>query len=175
MSRKQVQNISYDEEYVTLEFKGTAREANVLRHAFLSKIPTMAIDKVNIRRNTTTQSDEYLTERLQLTPIMVDAGELKDTTTFTLTVDQAGGVLRSQDIKGKCKAENDIIIVRMNDCHRFTADMICRKSTAEEHPRWSAVANVGFKELGKNLFQIRAHSVGIYTPQRLLELALEAM
>lgn len=173
IDHQRIQNITYGDSSVTLEFKGTAREANVLRHILLSEIPTMAMDKISVRCNTTTMVDEFLIERIKLIPLIVDAGGLKDTTTFSLTVDQTGGILRSQDIKGDRDVMKDIIIVRMNDDQRFTVDITCHKGIGKVHPCWSAVGNVEFKKVGDNVFKLKAHSIGIYSPKRLLELALK--
>lgn len=173
IDHKRFKSVSYDDEYFVVKFKGTAREANVFRQLLLTKIPTIAIDSVNIRCNTTTQSDEFLIERLSLIPILEDAYNFKDSEVIHMSIDQTGGVLNSENIKTDYKIMPNIIIVHMNENQRFIADITCKKGVGKKHIRWSAVANVCFRKIKEDLFEIKARSIGIYTPQRLLEIALD--
>lgn len=65
--------ISLDEEDITFDVKGIDPAfANALRRIFISEIPTMAIEKVNMWQNTTVIPDEVLAHRMGLVPIKVD-------------------------------------------------------------------------------------------------------
>ena len=46
--------------------------ANALRRIMIAEVPTIALDLITIKQNTTPMHDEYITHRLGLIPIMSD-------------------------------------------------------------------------------------------------------
>lgn len=65
--------ISLNEEDITFDVVGIDPSmANALRRIFISEIPTMAIEKVNMWQNTSIIPDEVLAHRMGLVPIKVD-------------------------------------------------------------------------------------------------------
>lgn len=65
--------ISIKEEEMVFDVIGIEPSfANALRRIFISEIPTMAIEKVNIWQNTSVIPDEVLAHRMGLVPIKVD-------------------------------------------------------------------------------------------------------
>lgn len=172
MDLKEIQNLSYTNEYINFSFKGTAREANRLRRIFLTQIPSMAIDTVNIRCNNTIMTDNILIERLRLIPVLADA-KLLEKKEYKLSIKGKGEDLFSNDIQGELKAYPDIIIVKMKNEDQFIADMICRYNTAEKDPVWSVVAGIKFRQVEDELFEMKIRTNGVYTPERLFELAME--
>lgn len=65
--------LSLNEEDITFDVKGIEPPmANALRRIFISEIPTMAIEKVNMWQNTSIIPDEVLAHRMGLIPIKVD-------------------------------------------------------------------------------------------------------
>lgn len=65
--------LSLSEEEITFDIAGIDPSmANALRRIFISEIPTMAIEKVNMWQNTSVIPDEVLAHRMGLVPIKVD-------------------------------------------------------------------------------------------------------
>jgi DNA-directed RNA polymerases I and III subunit RPAC1 len=65
--------LSLSEEDITFDIAGIdPSTANALRRIFISEIPTMAIEKVNMWQNTSVIPDEVLAHRMGLVPIKVD-------------------------------------------------------------------------------------------------------
>ena len=65
--------LSLSEEDITFDIAGIDPSmANALRRIFISEIPTMAIEKVNLWQNTSVIPDEVLAHRMGLVPIKVD-------------------------------------------------------------------------------------------------------
>ena len=68
--------ISSDSERIVFDLIGVdACIANSLRRIMLAEVPTMAIENVYIKDNTTVMQDEVLAHRIGLVPILADAGE----------------------------------------------------------------------------------------------------
>lgn len=170
---KLVQNISIEGDTIAFDFNGSVRDANRLRRIFLSDIPTMAIDRVNIRQNSSVMTDEFISHRLGLIPLIIDATELKNDTLINLRVKKKGGTVLSNDIKCEYPVTPDIIVTKLNDKQTLNVDMIARRGTGREDVKWSAVANVCFLPKTENLVHLKVKSIGVYDPEKLLQIALD--
>jgi DNA-directed RNA polymerase I and III subunit RPAC1 len=170
---EKIQNINYTVDTLTFDFIGEARDANNLRKIFLRDIPTMAIHKVNIRKNNTVTNDDFIEHRLQMIPVFVDADFFQEKETFSLTLQGKGGTIYSHDIKGDYKCMPDIIITKMNENQSIEVDAIVQKGTAKNHVRWSCVSIAVFKKIDDNTLRFTVETLGVYTPQQLLDKALK--
>lgn len=103
--------IKLTEEDITFDIKGIEPSmANALRRIFISEIPTMAIEKVNMWQNTSIIPDEVLAHRMGLVPIKVDPKLFQE--------------------KQKSQEYNE------NNCVRFNLHVKCtRKNTPEAQNR----------------------------------------
>ena len=99
--------IRLTDEDITFDVKGIEPSfANALRRIFISEIPTIAIEKVNMWQNTSVIPDEVLAHRMGLVPIKVDPREF--------------------EYKDKKKEYNE------NNCVQFNLHVKCtRKNTPE--------------------------------------------
>ena len=106
-----IEVISLNEEDITFDLKGVDPAfANALRRIFISEIPTMAIEKVNMWQNTSVIPDEVLAHRMGLVPIKIDPRLFKN--------------------KDKGKDNNE------NNCIQFNLHVKCtRKNTPEAQNR----------------------------------------
>ena len=102
-----IEVISLNDEDITFDIKGIDPSfANALRRIFISEIPTMAIEKVNMWQNTSVIPDEVLAHRMGLVPIKVDPRLFQE--------------------KGKNKEYDE------NNCVQFNLHIKCtRKNTPE--------------------------------------------
>lgn len=165
-------SVTVDNNTVIIQFQGSVREANKLRRIFLDSIPTMAIDTVNIRKNESTQVDEFIARRLELIPLLLDATEYKDSERIELHLEKTGGSVLSQHITG-CEVMDDIIVTKLREDDTLIVDMVARKGTSSIDAKWKPVSNVEFRPIKDGLVEIKATSVGIYSPKKLAKIALK--
>lgn len=102
-----IEVIKLTDEDITFDIKGVEPSfANALRRIFISEIPTVAIEKINMWQNTSVIPDEVLAHRMGLVPIKVDP--------------------RVFEFKEKSKDNNE------NNCVQFNLHIKCtRKNTPE--------------------------------------------
>lgn len=195
---ERIRKIECKGDLLTFQFKGTAREANVLRRIFLTSIPVMAIDKVDFRINDSIISDESLRYRLYLVPIMIDADDYDDNETFSMRIEVNGesdSVVRTQDlvfyqnddvknpvalVRKTPTAMSDIVITKLKKNHQIELEAIVRKGIAKEHAKFCPVCvsvsiPVKPKKADKPVSKVnmKVQSIGVYTPEQLLLKAMK--
>lgn len=138
----------------TLEFiiEGvSAAFVNALRRAFLSDIPTFAIDYVMFYSNTSPLYDEIITHRLGMTPITTETLRYKPASecceegcekcSVTLSLSKEGpcmvvsGDLISED-SDVVPVHDNIPIVRLEVDQKLTLNAIARMGYAKDHAKW---------------------------------------
>ncbi len=143
------------------------RFANALRRVMIAEVPKLAIDKVDIRANTSLLYDEQLALRLALIPLKTDLKEYKVDDQITLTLkatspEKAGyTMVYSKELissypKVEAASEN-IPIVKLISTEReiggiktvawqkISLDAIARWGKGEEHAKWQPVTICGYK------------------------------
>jgi DNA-directed RNA polymerase II subunit RPB3 len=144
--------------------------ANALRRIILAEIPTMAIDIVNIKSNTSVLFDEFISHRLGLIPIESSEAvkyefcrscNCKDfcqacSVEFLLKIkcDKIDGTLEVTTdhiipLDQKCKVvpvtypgEDPILICKLKKNQELDMHLIAKKGIAKEHSKWSPVCTV---------------------------------
>lgn len=134
--------------------------ANALRRTILGEVPTMAIDIVNIRANTSPLFDEFIAHRLGLIPLLskdIDKYQLslscncndgcpRCTVEFSLKVKCNEDVMEvtTEHIKPmnpECsvvpvKFEHPIEIAKLKKNQELDITMIAKKGIGKEHAKW---------------------------------------
>ncbi|CEP00552.1 DNA-directed RNA polymerase RpoA/D/Rpb3-type domain-containing protein [Plasmodiophora brassicae] len=153
---------------MTFTLSGTDTSvANALRRVMIAEVPTMAIDLVEIRVNTSVCHDEFLAHRLGLIPLIsVNAdtynytrdckceGNCSDcSVTFELSVVNttmddisvtshdliALGVSDVRPVDNR-DTPDKVLIVKLGPNEELSLTAIARKGIAKEHAKWSPVA-----------------------------------
>ncbi|RCK55620.1 DNA-directed RNA polymerase II subunit RPB3 [Candida viswanathii] len=149
--------------------------ANSIRRTMLAEVPTLAIDLVEIEKNTSVLADEFLSHRLGLLPLVSDG--IKDLTysrdctcdnycpkcSVTLlllascTVEStmnvyASDLLKTSHINSKLgdpvkrdSRDRGPIICKLRKDQELALTCIAKKGIAKEHAKWSPCAAVGFE------------------------------
>jgi len=143
------------------------RFANALRRVMIAEVPTLAIDELAIRENTSLLYDEQLALRLALVPLKTDLKDYKEDDLITLTLkatspEKAGHTmvyskeLIASDPKVEAASEN-IPIVKLISTEReiggiktvarqkIALDAIARWGQGREHAKWQPVTICGYK------------------------------
>ena len=143
------------------------RFANALRRAMIAEVPKLAIDEVNIHKNTSLLYDEQLALRLALIPLKTDLDDYSVDDRISLTLkatspERAGYTmvyskeLISSDPKVEAAIDN-IPIVKLISTEReiggirtiarqeISFEAIARLGRGKEHAKWQPVTTCGYK------------------------------
>jgi len=127
--------------------------ANVIRRCVLDKVPTMAIEEVELRKNSSVLYDEFVAHRLGLLPLKTDLksyylpseckcegkGCARCTLKMTL-VGKGPGMVLAKDIKSKDPKIKvvypDMPIVKLIRGQDIEAEMTAMLGTGKQHAKW---------------------------------------
>lgn len=174
----EIKIISSDSDSIVFDLIGVdACIANSLRRIMLAEVPTMAVESIYIKDNTTVMQDEVLAHRIGLVPILADATKFleavegsepteKDTLVFKLDVkrDMKTGepnTVYSKDLvwiphgdqesdhgKNSFKVvHNDIILAKLADDNRISLEAHCQKGIGKDHAKFSPCATASYRLL----------------------------
>lgn len=128
--------------------------ANALRRAILEDVPTLAIEEVELRKNSSVMYDEMIAHRLGLTPLTTDlksytlpppGTSVEDMgagskTTFTLKV-EGPAIVYASDLKGKDPkvkpAYPGMPIVKLLKGQKLELEATAVLGTGKEHGKWA--------------------------------------
>lgn len=131
--------------------------ANALRRILIGEIPTLAVEKVLIHKNSGVMTDETLAHRLGLIPIDVDPEEVdeKELESLVFRIDVKNGEsdminVYSHDIQ--CVQpfrepwfKKNVLITRLAPKQEIEVEMFCSKGVGKEHAKWSPVCPATYR------------------------------
>jgi DNA-directed RNA polymerase II subunit RPB3 len=142
--------------------------ANSFRRMMIAEVPTMAIDMVNIKANTSPLFDEFISHRLGLIPLnSTDVNRYQysrdctcntpcescsvqfylkvkcDSDYMEVTTDHIKPVSKEITVMPvKYAGEDPILIAKLKKNQELDFHMIARKGIGKEHSKWSPVSSV---------------------------------
>jgi DNA-directed RNA polymerase II subunit RPB3 len=142
--------------------------ANALRRIMIAEVPTMAIDMVSIKANTSPLFDEFIAHRLGLIPLIsTDVSRYEysrkcncnepcescsvqfflrvrcEADSMEVTTDHIQSVHKdSTIIPVKFHDQDPIIIAKLRKNQELDMNMIAKKGIGKEHSKWSPVSSV---------------------------------
>eukprot|EP00474_Spongospora_subterranea_P002577 CRZ03035.1 hypothetical protein [Spongospora subterranea] len=162
----EITEISHDTIAFTLS--GTdASIANALRRVMIAEVPTMAIDLVEVRVNTSVCHDEFIAHRLGLIPLMstnadtynytrdckcdgncVDCSVTFELSVLNTTLEDISVTshdlipIGETDVKPVDHRDtpDKVLIVKLGPNEELSLTAIARKGIAKDHTKWSPVA-----------------------------------
>lgn len=149
----------------------TLSMANSLRRTMLSEVPTLAIDLVEVEKNTSSLADEFIVHRLGLIPLTSkDVNSFRYTRDCTcmkycpkcsvelfLNVKCFGEITRnitSEDLHSQLStvqpyndsnSKSGILIMKLRKGQEIIMKCIAKKGIGKEHSKWSPVTAIGFE------------------------------
>ncbi len=118
----------------------TIAQANALRRTIISRLPSFAMDEVDVYENNSSLFNEYLANRLGLVPLTYES-EVADDAKIAFTVNAEGPCtvyskdLKSTDEKIKVFSEN-IPLIKLSEGQRFRAEAVAVKGIAKQHAKY---------------------------------------
>lgn len=142
--------------------------ANSLRRVIIAEVPTMAIDMVNIRANTSPLFDEFISHRLGLIPLnsasiskyeysrKCNCNEFCELCSVQFSLKEKCAEesmeITTEHIKSnnpdssvlpiKYENEDPILICKLRKNQELDVHMIAKKGIGKEHSKWSPVSSV---------------------------------
>lgn len=155
-------------------------EANMLRRAIMSEIPTWGIHLVQFDVNTSPRHDELLAQRLGLIGIKQrDFDQLagkRDRVSFNIDYTAPANTitnLTTQMALPEVPFVYDTPIVSLLPGDRLKCTVFMERGKAATHPKWCPVSVCGMEPHPENLgYYIRFKSVGMMEPMEILEQGL---
>ena len=144
--------------------------ANAIRRALLEDIPAWAPYKLNVSKNTTCQTDEFIAHRIGLIPFRrIGNGD-------EMTIHVKGRTLRASDLIGPAfEPVYDLDIMDMNHEQEFKAVVLFDENVGSKHARYKMCAGVGMKELKHNMYEIVFETIDDQEPIHVLQKALDKL
>ncbi|MFB6245259.1 MAG: hypothetical protein ABEJ03_02835 [Candidatus Nanohaloarchaea archaeon] len=152
--------------------------ANSLRRTVLSKVPTLAVQHVDITVNESALFDEMLAHRIGQVPFTVpDRVEEEDT--VHVAVQQEGpGKLRAEDIKtdddGIEPVNPEAVIATLKEGQSVELEGEASLGRGREHAKHQG-GTVGYEKVDNGEFLFRVESSSGYTNTELFEEAFEVL
>lgn len=162
-------NFEEEKDTITFDFFGTARKANKLRRIFLAYIPVIAPYSIQIFRNESIATDNFLLDRIRLIPVLDRNCEK------TLFINKTGGTVYSHDIidsKGNSPMFKNIIVTVLKENHTLEMEVNLTENNGLFHEAWKAVGLATFRKVEENQFKFQVENYGQYTNQELFDKAV---
>eukprot|EP01122_Echinamoeba_exundans_P007740 TRINITY_DN2449_c0_g1_i1.p1 TRINITY_DN2449_c0_g1~~TRINITY_DN2449_c0_g1_i1.p1 ORF type:complete len:218 (+),score=33.65 TRINITY_DN2449_c0_g1_i1:182-835(+) len=167
--------------------------ANALRRVIISEVPTMAIDVVEIEKNSSPLHDELIAHRLGLIPLRSETAHRKSYTRFCtcdgyceqcaveyhLYVKATDGprdvtsrdlqkVMGDDAVMPVDNSQDPILIVKLATNQELKLKCVAKKGIGKEHAKWNPVEVVSMR-YGANI-KLNQPAIEDLTPERRAEL-----
>lgn len=157
--------------------------ANALRRTLISGVPTLAIDNINIKNNTSVINDEMLAQRISLIPLKYSTN-LEEIGNFELDVkcplDTDIMCVNSNAFKYTIDSDNvqllhdDILLCKLKHGQHIEVEATCKKGSGKEHCKFSPVSTVTYKK-DENKFVFTVECIGNIDPELLVNNAIDIL
>lgn len=180
----QLEIVKIEELYITFILKGIDNAfANSLRRILIGGVPTIAIDDIKIRNNTSVINDEMLSHRIGLIPLSYSS-ELEENGRFILSItcpnDSDIISVKSSDLKYMSVSEDikplydDILLVKLKPGQQIDLEAYCKKGVGSEHSKYSPVSTVTYNKKDDD-FVFNVECIGTIQPELLIKKALNML
>lgn len=157
--------------------------ANSLRRTLISNVPTLAIDDIKIRNNTSVINDEMLSQRISLLPLKYSS-ELEEIGKFNLSVNCPQDIdimnIHSNELKYNLSSNNikllhdDILLCKLKPDQQIDLEATCKKGIGKEHCKFSPVSVVTYKKY-KDGYIFTVECIGNIDPEILVKKAVDIL
>ena len=142
--------------------------ANAIRRALLDDIVSWAAYKVDFKKNTSCQTDEFIAHRIGLIPVRkVGNGE-------TMNLCVAGRTVMISDMKGPAfEPVHDIEIIEMKEDQEIECTIYFDEKPGSTHARYKSCSAVGIKELKNGNYELKFNTINERNSYDVLKESLE--
>lgn len=163
--KKNIYDIEEHDNYINFKFKGTCKNAAALRQYIKDEIKSYCVDKVVFYINTSTYTNEFISNRLGLT--IPNNLKCDDTTIGVLNINESK-MVTCNDIQGIEFIYNmDLFYLRPNE--HVVLQLLCNKGCGKMHQKWNPVSSITFSDISHNLYKFSFKLIGLLSLQNILD------
>jgi DNA-directed RNA polymerase subunit D len=152
--------------------------ANTLRRAMMTKVPTLAVQELEISRNESALFDEVLANRVGQVPFTIPENvEEEDTVNIALKQEGPGTVLAEDLVADNDEAEPvnpETVIVDLKEDQGLEFEADATLGRGAEHAKHQG-GTVGYEKTGEGEFLFRVESTSGYTNTELVQAAISVV
>tara|TARA_Y100000741_G_scaffold361677_1_gene346088 strand:- start:401 stop:925 length:525 start_codon:yes stop_codon:yes gene_type:complete len=155
-----------------VEINAKVGYANAIRRALISEIPMICPEFIEIEKNTTAHTDEYIAHRIGLIPFT----QIKDFESKVSFINKKDSHLFGSDISGDLIAEHpDVKVLDITMGQELSCTIHFCKSTATEHSRFTRTVAVGMRTIDETKHLIKFESLLDDDEDECLVIAIDAV
>ncbi len=153
-----------------------AAVANTLRRAIMTKVPTLAVQHLDITKNQSGLFDEVLANRVGQIPFTVPENVDGEDTVHIALKQEGPGTVLAEDLK----ADNDeaepvnpeTVIVDLKEDQGLEFEAEARLGHGSEHAKHQG-GTVGYEKVDEGEYLFRIESISGYTNEELVEAGIQ--
>lgn len=144
--------------------------ANAIRRTLLDDLKRWAPDHIDVGKNTTCQTDEFIAHRIGLVPFRrIGNGN-------TMTIHVKGRNMMASDMMGPAfEPVHDMTIMDMIEDQEFEAAVTFSEHVGSKHARYKMCSGVGIKELNNNMYRLTFETLDDRDPNEILREVIEVL
>ncbi|MFB6190123.1 MAG: hypothetical protein ABEJ91_00970 [Candidatus Nanohaloarchaea archaeon] len=150
--------------------------ANTLRRAMMTKVPTLAVQELEVAKNESALFDEVLANRVGQVPFTIpDSLEEEDTVNVALKQEGPGTVLAEDLQTDREEAEPvnpETVIVELKEDQAVEFEADATLGTGDQHAKHQG-GTVGYEKEDEGEFLFRVESTSGYSNRELVEAAIQ--
>ena len=155
-----------------IEINAKIGYANAIRRALISEIPMICPEYIEIEKNTTSHTDEYIAHRIGLIPFHQNEN-FESNSSF---INKRDTHLHGFDIHGDMKVEHpDVKVLDLTMGQELSCKIYFSKSTPAEHSRFARTVAVGMKTIDETNHIIKFESLLEDDEDRCLSIAIDSI
>lgn len=150
--------------------------ANSLRRAMMTKVPTLAVQHLDVVRNESGLFDEVLASRVGQVPFTVPDSLEEDDTVHVALKQEGPGTVLAEDLKtDKEEAEPvnpETVIVDLKDDQALEFEAEATLGQGADHAKHQG-GTIGYEKTSEGEFRFRIESTSGYSNEELIQNAIE--
>lgn len=150
--------------------------ANTLRRAMMTKVPTLAVQHLDVVKNESALFDEILANRVGQVPFTVPDNVEEDDIVNVALKQEGPGTVLAEDLKtdndGAEPVNPETVIVDLNEDQAVEFEAEAELAPGDRHARHQG-GTVGYEKVGEGEFLFRIESTSGHTNKELFQKAIE--
>lgn len=175
----EIETVEETDDVLKLKVEGINEAvANSLRRSMMVKVPTLAVEQLQVSRNESGLIDEMLANRVAQVPFTIPQNVEEDDEVHIALKQEGPGTVLAEDLK----ADNDeaepvnpeTVIVELKEEQGVEFEGTAVLGTGEQHAKHQG-GTVGYEKLDEDTYQFRIESTSGYSNEELFEEAIESL
>ncbi|MFB6145833.1 MAG: hypothetical protein ABEJ99_05015 [Candidatus Nanohaloarchaea archaeon] len=173
----EIETVNETDDVLELEISGINEAiANSLRRAMIVKVPTLAVQELEVSKNKSGLIDEIIANRVGQVPLTIPEDMDKETTVHIALSQEGPGTVLAEDLKADIEEVEPVnpeaIIVDLKEDQGLDFEATAVLGTGEEHAKHQG-GTVGYEKVDDGTFHFRIESTSGYSNEELVQEAID--